>query len=80
MATPDSPPNNWVYAILIIYIFGMVALSIFAWAKNTFAGTFKLIGSFVFVGDRQSSISQTFMGAGSGLSRVTWFFTMLSTL
>ncbi len=81
MATAvDAPPNNAVYAILIIYIFGMVLVSIVGWAKNVFAGSFKVCGNCVFIGERQASISQTFMGAGAGLSRFTWFFTMLATL
>ncbi len=78
--TPESPPNNAVYAILIIYIFGMFAVSVLGWAKNQFKGSFKICGSCTFYGDRQESISRNFMGAGSGLSRITWFFTMLSTL
>ncbi len=80
MAAAEAPPNNAVYAILIIYIFGMVLVSIVGWAKNNFAGSFKICGNCRFIGDRQASISQNFMGAGSGLSRFTWFFTMLATL
>eukprot|EP00283_Hemiselmis_rufescens_P008411 CAMPEP_0173430622 /NCGR_PEP_ID=MMETSP1357-20121228/8987_1 /TAXON_ID=77926 /ORGANISM="Hemiselmis rufescens, Strain PCC563" /LENGTH=729 /DNA_ID=CAMNT_0014394993 /DNA_START=182 /DNA_END=2371 /DNA_ORIENTATION=- len=77
--TAMSDGNDAVYAILVIYFFVIICCSFLSYWINTSTSTIR-IGSFALVGDRVNSLTKSYLGAGTGLGFLVFFFTMCSSL
>mmetsp|Transcript_16719 Transcript_16719/g.40010 ORF Transcript_16719/g.40010 Transcript_16719/m.40010 type:complete len:772 (+) Transcript_16719:76-2391(+) len=75
-----SSDNTAIYTILPIYLFLMVCISGFSFIKNTVSGTILKLGSFEVAGQKVEKETQSFLGAGNGLSGFVLFFTMAASL
>eukprot|EP00285_Hemiselmis_virescens_P017939 CAMPEP_0173381082 /NCGR_PEP_ID=MMETSP1356-20130122/3567_1 /TAXON_ID=77927 ORGANISM="Hemiselmis virescens, Strain PCC157" /NCGR_SAMPLE_ID=MMETSP1356 /ASSEMBLY_ACC=CAM_ASM_000847 /LENGTH=723 /DNA_ID=CAMNT_0014334827 /DNA_START=229 /DNA_END=2397 /DNA_ORIENTATION=+ len=74
-----SGGNDAIFAILVIYFFVILLSSVLSFWMNTTTGTVT-IGPLKLVGDRVSSLTKSFLGAGTGLGFLVFFFTMCSSL
>eukprot|EP00282_Hemiselmis_andersenii_P007886 CAMPEP_0114143470 /NCGR_PEP_ID=MMETSP0043_2-20121206/19003_1 /TAXON_ID=464988 /ORGANISM="Hemiselmis andersenii, Strain CCMP644" /LENGTH=720 /DNA_ID=CAMNT_0001237769 /DNA_START=167 /DNA_END=2329 /DNA_ORIENTATION=- len=74
-----SDGNDAVYAILVIYFFVILCSSVLSFWMNNSTTTLRL-GPLSVVGDRVNNLTQSYLGAGTGLGFLVFFFTMCSSL
>jgi len=79
LTTAMADGNDAVYAILVIYFFVILCSAVLSFWINNNSSTISL-GPISIVGDRVSNLTRSYLGAGSGLGFVVFFFTMCSSL
>mmetsp|Transcript_24621 Transcript_24621/g.55623 ORF Transcript_24621/g.55623 Transcript_24621/m.55623 type:complete len:718 (-) Transcript_24621:72-2225(-) len=79
MSISNEAANTAIYAIIPIYGVFLVCISAFSYWKNSSSGVINCLG-ISFRGDRVKDLTQSFLGAGSGVGGVTLFFTMAASL
>jgi Na+/proline symporter len=76
---PDGFSNVAIYAILPIYIFGMLCIGAISYWINNQAGIIRL-GCITMAGGKVDGGAHSYLGAGKGVGPVTLFFTMAASL